>query len=123
MTGLSGHDAAAIVYLGVIQIGIAYWLFSKGLRALPALEVSLLVLLEPVLNPLWTWLVHGERPSLLASAGGGIMVVALAARRSSSARAGRSPRPRTETGRDSTQSEIDPRRKSERPRRAFISTG
>ena len=77
---LSPHDAAAIGYLGVVQIGLAYWFFVRGLRVLPALEVSLLVLLEPVLNPLWTWLVHGERPSLLASAGGGIMLLALAAR-------------------------------------------
>lgn len=73
-------DVAAIVYLGVIQIGLAYWLFSRGLRALPALEVSLLVLLEPVLNPLWTWASNGERPSALASAGGALMVAALAAR-------------------------------------------
>lgn len=73
-------DLVAIVYLGVIQIGFAYWLFAKGLKALPALEVSLLVLLEPVLNPLWTWLRSGERPSALASAGGGLMIVALAAR-------------------------------------------
>ncbi len=72
-------DIAAILYLGVIQIGLAYWLFSKGLKRLPALEVSLLVLLEPVLNPLWTWLTAGERPSALASAGGAIMIFALAA--------------------------------------------
>ena len=73
-------DLVAIVYLGVIQIGLAYWLFSKGLKALPALEVALLVLIEPVLNPLWTWLTSGERPSALASAGGALMIVALAAR-------------------------------------------
>jgi DME family drug/metabolite transporter len=73
-------DLVAILYLGVIQIGFAYWLFAKGLKALPALEVSLLVLLEPVLNPLWTWLTSGEHPSVLASTGGAIMVAALAAR-------------------------------------------
>ena len=74
------RDVAAIVYLGAIQIGLAYWLFARGLRALTALEVSLLVLLEPVLNPLWTWLLHGERPSALASAGGAVMLAALALR-------------------------------------------
>ncbi|KAB2954016.1 MAG: DMT family transporter, partial [Thermoanaerobaculia bacterium] len=73
-------DAVAIVYLGVVQIGLAYWFFARGLRALGALEVSLLVLLEPVLNPLWTWLLHGERPGLAASAGGAVMLAALAAR-------------------------------------------
>ena len=73
-------DLVSILYLGVIQIGLAYWLFAKGLKALPALEVSLLVLLEPVLNPLWTWLTTAERPSALALAGGAIMVAALATR-------------------------------------------
>ena len=74
------HDAAAVFYLGAIQIGLAYWLFTHGLRALSALEVSLLALLEPVLNPLWTWLVHGERSSALALAGGAVMLAAVAAR-------------------------------------------
>lgn len=34
------------------------WLVIHG----PALETSLLLLLEPVLNPIWAWLAHGERP-------------------------------------------------------------
>ena len=77
---LPTRDALAIGYLGVVQIGLAYWFFNRGLRTLSALEVSLLVLLEPVLNPLWTWLLLGERPSALASAGGAVMLAALAAR-------------------------------------------
>jgi drug/metabolite transporter (DMT)-like permease len=74
------RDAAAITYLGVVQIGLAYWLLARGLRALSALEISLLVLLEPVLNPLWTWILQGEEPSALALLGGAVMVAALAAR-------------------------------------------
>lgn len=74
------RDAAAILYLGVVQIGLAYWLFTRALRLLSALEVSLLVLLEPVLNPLWTWLLLGERPSPLASAGGVLLVAVLGAK-------------------------------------------
>jgi drug/metabolite transporter, DME family len=80
VSGIRNADIAALLYLGVIQIGFAYWLFAKGLKSLPALEVSLLVLLEPVLNPLWTWLTQGERPSALASAGGALMLAALAGR-------------------------------------------
>lgn len=74
------RDVLAILYLGAIQIGFAYWLFTRAIRVLPALEVSLLVLLEPVLNPLWTWLLHGERPTGLASLGGAVMLAALAGR-------------------------------------------
>ena len=75
---ISTGDLASILYLGVIQIGLAYWLFTRALSQLPALEVALLVLLEPVLNPLWTWLLVGERPTDLALLGGAVMVVALA---------------------------------------------
>jgi drug/metabolite transporter (DMT)-like permease len=77
---MTAGDALAIGYLGVVQIGVAYWLFTRGLRALRAIEVSLLALLEPVLNPLWTWLLHDERPSPLALLGGAVMLAALAAR-------------------------------------------
>jgi drug/metabolite transporter (DMT)-like permease len=78
--GAALRDAAAIAYLGVFQVGAAYAFFTRGLRALSALEVSLLVLMEPVLNPLWTWLLTGERPTPLAIAGGALMIAALAAR-------------------------------------------
>ncbi|MEO8197506.1 MAG: DMT family transporter [Thermoanaerobaculia bacterium] len=73
-------DVGVILYLGVFQVGLAYWFFARGLQRLPALEVSLLVLLEPVLNPVWTWLLTGERPGTLASLGGAIMIAALAMR-------------------------------------------
>ncbi len=80
VAAVAPRDGAAILYLGVVQIGLAYWLFNRGLRDLPAIEVSLLVLIEPVLNPLWTWLLHGERPGALAIAGGAVMLAALATR-------------------------------------------
>jgi drug/metabolite transporter, DME family len=80
VAGATARDAFAIGYLGVVQIGIAYLLFARGLKALRAIEVSLLALLEPVLNPLWTWLLHDERPSPLALAGGALMLAALATR-------------------------------------------
>jgi DME family drug/metabolite transporter len=80
VAGATAGDALAIAYLGVVQIGLAYLLFNRGLRALRAIEVSLLALLEPVLNPLWTWLLHDERPSALALVGGAIMLGSLASR-------------------------------------------
>ena len=41
-----------------------------------AFEASLLLLLEPVLNPIWTWLVHGERPGVWSIAGAAVILVA-----------------------------------------------
>lgn len=77
---VSPHDLAIIVFLGIFQIGLAYVCLSGGIGGVPALEASLLLLLEPVLNPIWAWLVHGEAPSHWALVGGAIIVVATSAR-------------------------------------------
>jgi drug/metabolite transporter (DMT)-like permease len=71
---------ATLVYLGVFQIGLAYALLTTAMRRLPALEVSLLLLIEPVLNPLWTWLFRGEQAGTWVIAGGALIVVATAAK-------------------------------------------
>jgi drug/metabolite transporter (DMT)-like permease len=71
-------DWAAVAFLGVFQIAVAYVFLIRGMRRVRALEVSLLVLLEPVLNPFWTWLVHGEIPTTRAVAGGAIIICATA---------------------------------------------
>ncbi len=71
-------DLVAIAYLGVFQLGLAYLCFSLGLRGTPAVEASLLVLLEPVLNPVWTFLFAGERPGPWALAGGAVILAATA---------------------------------------------
>jgi drug/metabolite transporter (DMT)-like permease len=47
-------------------------------RRLSALEVSLLLLLEPVLNPMWAWLVQRERPGAWTLLGGAIIIAAAA---------------------------------------------
>lgn len=86
-------DALIVTYLGVVQVGLAYLLLTFGLRRVGALEASLLVLLEPTLNPAWAWLVHDEAPGGPALAGGALIVTATALRswldRSASERAGR----------------------------------
>lgn len=71
-------DWAALAFLGVFQVALAYVCLTRGVRSIPAFEASLLLLLEPVLNPLWAWLVHGEVPSVWASAGGGVILAATA---------------------------------------------
>ena len=71
-------DLALVAFLGVVQLGLAYLCFARGIARVPALEASLLVLLEPVLNPIWTFLVVGERPGPWALAGGAIVIAATA---------------------------------------------
>ena len=76
--GVRPLDWAAVVYLGVLQIALAYVFLARGVRRVGALEVSLLLLLEPVLNPVWAWIVHGEQPTGWAIVGGAVIVGATA---------------------------------------------
>jgi DME family drug/metabolite transporter len=69
-------DWALVGYLGIFQIGVAYLFLIRGLVKVIAFEASLLLLLEPVLNPIWTWLVHGERPGAWSIAGAVVILVA-----------------------------------------------
>jgi drug/metabolite transporter (DMT)-like permease len=72
-------DFAAVLFLGVIQIGISYILFIKGVRGgTRPLDASLIGFLEPLLNPVWVFIFVGEEPSKWAIAGGAIIVSAIA---------------------------------------------
>jgi drug/metabolite transporter, DME family len=82
-----------IVYLGVGQIGLAYVCLTAAIRHLSALEVSLLLLIEPVLNPAWTWVLHDEQPGTWTIVGGAIIVAATALRSFHHARASAMPVP------------------------------
>ena len=67
-------DWLAVGFLGVVQIGVAYLLMSRAVRALPAFEASVLLLIEPALNPFWAWMVQGEVPGAWAL-GGGLLIL------------------------------------------------
>jgi DME family drug/metabolite transporter len=78
-------DWALVAFLGVVQIGFAYLLLTRAMGHVPAFEASLLLMLEPVLTPLFAWAFHGERPSSLALVGGAVILVATVARTVASA--------------------------------------
>ena len=66
--------------LGVIQMGLPYLLFAHGVKSVSAQEASLIVLLEPILNPilvLWCW---GEAVAGATWLGGGLILTGLAIR-------------------------------------------
>jgi drug/metabolite transporter, DME family len=65
-----------IGYLGVFQIGLAYYLMSRAMRTLTALDTAVLLLIEPLLNPTFVWLVHGETPTPMALSGGALVLAA-----------------------------------------------
>jgi drug/metabolite transporter (DMT)-like permease len=75
---IGAADWATLAYLGVFQVALAYVFLTRGVGQLPALDASLLLLVEPGLNPVWAWVVHGERPSGLALGGGALILGATA---------------------------------------------
>ncbi|MCY2961557.1 MAG: DMT family transporter [Planctomycetota bacterium] len=87
-------DWATILFLGVVQIALAYRFVTFGLTRVPALEASLILLVEPVLSPIWAWLEHGEEPGTLAILGGVLVAVATTVKGAIDAR--RSPRRKPE---------------------------
>ena len=71
-------DIAAVLFLGVFQIGIAYILFTKGIsEGVRSLDASIIGFIEPLLNPVWVFLFVGERPSWWALIGGAIIISAV----------------------------------------------
>jgi drug/metabolite transporter (DMT)-like permease len=69
-------DALAVLYLGVFQVALAYFFLTRSIRHVPGFEAATLLLVEPVFNPAWTWLLQGERPAPLVLAGGALIVLA-----------------------------------------------
>lgn len=71
---LTPGGAGALLILGIVQLGIPYILYSIAIRRVTALEAILIPMLEPVLNPLWVVLGHGEVPGPWSLAGGALVI-------------------------------------------------
>jgi len=73
-TSLSTADLGSLLYLGIFQIGLAYYCLNRAIARIPAFEAATLLLVEPALNPVWTWLILAERPATLSIAGGVVIL-------------------------------------------------
>ena len=72
-------DAFAVSFLGIVQIGIAYILFIKGVTGgIRPLDASIIGFIEPLLNPVWVFLFIGEQPTAWALLGGTIIIITVA---------------------------------------------
>jgi drug/metabolite transporter (DMT)-like permease len=74
---ISGHDLGVSLYLGIFQVGAGFILMILGARYVPAAQVGLLALVEPVLGPLWAWFVVAEMPAQATLLGGAIILGAV----------------------------------------------
>jgi len=66
-----------LLLLGVVQLGLPYILYAMALRHVTAVEGILIPMIEPVLNPVWVFLMMGETPSPWAIVGGAIILGAV----------------------------------------------
>ena len=69
-----------LVLLGVVQLGLAYVLFASASRYVTALDASIILLLEPILNPVWTMIFLGEKPGPWSLIGGAVILGAVTLR-------------------------------------------
>lgn len=81
LTGTSIHltprDLGGLLFLGIFQLGCGYLFFAKGARHISSVEIAIYTLLEPVCNPIWTFLGTGEIPGTLAIIGGLVILLAM----------------------------------------------
>jgi len=78
LTSITGHDVVGVAYLGIVQLGISYTLFTSGMaRGVRSLDAGIICYVEPVLNPVWVFLLLGEKPSTWALLGGSIIIIAV----------------------------------------------
>ena len=75
---LSPREGAIAFVLGVVVLPLSFGLVLRGFRYLQAPEVSLLILLEVILGPLWVLLVLHETPDLRTVLSGSVILIALA---------------------------------------------
>lgn len=73
-------DWKNLLLLGILQLGIPYILYSRAIKHVTALEAILIPVLEPILNPVWVFLMLGEAPSHIALLGGVIVIMAVTVR-------------------------------------------
>lgn len=73
----SWQNELGMAYLGFIQLGVAYVLYTLAMRYVKALDAILITTLEPILNPIWVFLFLGEMPGNYALFGGAIVIGAI----------------------------------------------
>lgn len=79
VTAPSVLQVAVLVVFGAVQMATPYWLFTRSLRSVAPQEAAIITLLEPLLNPVWAYLITPEKdtPNVWMFCGGGLILLAL----------------------------------------------
>lgn len=76
----AGRQWLALAGFGLFQTAVPYLLYARSVRSITSQEAAGIGLLEPVMNPLWVYLVYGEQPARWTIAGATLILAGLAAR-------------------------------------------
>lgn len=74
---LTSAEMYILLYMGVVQIGISYFIFNIGIKYVSATESMIIGMLEAIFNPIWVFLGVGEVPAPTAVVGGLIIFAAI----------------------------------------------
>ena len=77
---INTHDLLLSIFIGAFQVGIGFLLITIGSRYIPPHRAALFILTEPILTPIWAWIVLGEQPPTLELIGGLIVFMFVAYR-------------------------------------------
>jgi drug/metabolite transporter (DMT)-like permease len=77
---INTHDLLLSIFIGAFQVGIGFLLITIGSRYIPPHRAALFILTEPILTPIWAWIVLGEQPPTLELIGGLIVFIFVAYR-------------------------------------------
>ncbi|MCZ6722964.1 MAG: DMT family transporter [Gammaproteobacteria bacterium] len=74
------NDILLCLFWGGCLSGFVNWMFIIASRHLATAEVTLIMLLEFALGPIWVWWFIGETPTAWTIFGGGLIIIAVALR-------------------------------------------
>jgi drug/metabolite transporter (DMT)-like permease len=74
---LNAGNIMSILFMGIFQIGLASALFAYGIKRITAAQAMLTAAIEPVMNPVWVFIVIGEKPSFSVIIGGCLIIAAV----------------------------------------------
>jgi drug/metabolite transporter (DMT)-like permease len=74
---ITWESVGAMLALGLIQYSLANILFAKGIKKSDPVTASIILTMEPIMNPVWVFLIQGEAPGALALVGFVLVVAAV----------------------------------------------
>jgi drug/metabolite transporter (DMT)-like permease len=74
---ITWESVGAMLALGLIQYSLANILFGKGIKKTEPVTASIILTMEPIMNPVWVFLLQGEAPGALALVGFVLVVTAV----------------------------------------------